>query len=164
MNAKMKNYEASWRKIFVPWIELDAVFQKETVLVFVTKWTGKTRFFISIAQGLCGCERVLRNGFELAKKKKKKLQLLEDYIKGYKMNKYSSCIPIMNEMIRYWMIPHDHLLLDSALSLDHAYLVGKLTNSKITGTKALEPLKSWHFCISNFQICWVPDEIWVVQD
>ncbi len=33
----------------------------------------------------------------------------------------------------YWTVP---------LILDHSYLVGKLTNSKIAETKALEPLKS----------------------
>ncbi len=53
----------------------------------------------------------------------------------------------------YWTVP---------LILDH--LVGKLTNSKIAETKALEPLKSWHFCISNFQTCQFPNEIWVVQE
>ncbi len=30
--------------------------------------------------------------------------------------------------------------------LDHLYLVENLLNSKIAETKALEPLKSWHFC------------------
>jgi hypothetical protein len=39
------------------------------------------------------------------------------------------------------------------LILDHSYLVGNLTNSKIAETKALESLKSWHFCISNFWTC-----------
>jgi hypothetical protein len=39
------------------------------------------------------------------------------------------------------------------LILDHSYLVGNLTNSKIAETKALEPLKSSHFCISNFRTC-----------
>jgi hypothetical protein len=33
----------------------------------------------------------------------------------------------------YWTVP---------LILDHSYLVGNLTNSKIAETKALEPLKS----------------------
>jgi hypothetical protein len=37
------------------------------------------------------------------------------------------------------------------LILDHSYLVGNLTNSRIAETKVLEPLKSWHFCISNFR-------------
>ncbi len=37
------------------------------------------------------------------------------------------------------------------LILNHSYLVGNLTNWKIAETKAVEPLKSWHFCISNFQ-------------
>jgi hypothetical protein len=32
------------------------------------------------------------------------------------------------------------------LILDHSYLVGNVTNSKISETTALEPLKSWHFC------------------
>ncbi len=40
----------------------------------------------------------------------------------------------------------------------------QLTNSKIAVTKALEPLKSWHFCFSNFWTCWSPNKIWVVQD
>ncbi len=48
--------------------------------------------------------------------------------------------------------------------LDHSCLVGNLTNSKIAETKALEPLKPWHFCISNFRICWFLNETWVVQD
>ncbi len=50
------------------------------------------------------------------------------------------------------------------LILDHSYLVGNLTNPKIAETKALEPIKSWHFCISNFRTCWFPNDIWVVQD
>ncbi len=41
----------------------------------------------------------------------------------------------------YWTVP---------LILDHSYLVGNLTNSKVPETKALEPLKSWQFCISEF--------------
>jgi hypothetical protein len=32
-------------------------------------------------------------------------------------------------------LPPDHLLLDSALILDHSYLVGKLPSSKIADTK-----------------------------
>ncbi len=39
------------------------------------------------------------------------------------------------------------------LMLDHSNLVGILTNSKITETKALEPQKSWHFCTSIFWTC-----------
>ncbi len=40
-------------------------------------------------------------------------------------------------------VPPDHLLLDiGLLILDHSYLVGNLTKSKIAETKALEPLKS----------------------
>jgi hypothetical protein len=39
------------------------------------------------------------------------------------------------------------------LMLDHSYLVGNLTNSKVAETKVLEPLKFWHFCISNFRTC-----------
>ncbi len=50
------------------------------------------------------------------------------------------------------------------LILDHSYLVVNLTNSKIAETKALEPLKSWRFFISNFWTCSFPNEIWVVQD
>ncbi len=49
------------------------------------------------------------------------------------------------------------------LILDRSYLIGDLTNSKIAKTKALEPIKSWHFCISNFWIFQVPNEIWAVQ-
>ncbi len=37
------------------------------------------------------------------------------------------------------------------LILDHSYLVWYLTNSKIAVTKALEPVKSCHFRISNFR-------------
>ncbi len=33
------------------------------------------------------------------------------------------------------------------LILDHSYLVGNLTNSKIAETKTLEPLKSWHWLL-----------------
>jgi hypothetical protein len=44
----------------------------------------------------------------------------------------------------YWRVP---------LILDHSYLFGNLTNSKIAETKALETLESWHFCISNFRTC-----------
>ncbi len=50
------------------------------------------------------------------------------------------------------------------LILDHSYLLGNLTNSKIAEIKALEPLNSWHFCISNFRTCKFPKEIWVAQD
>jgi hypothetical protein len=39
------------------------------------------------------------------------------------------------------------------LILDYLYLVGNLTYSKIAETKALEPLESWHFCISNSRAC-----------
>jgi hypothetical protein len=39
------------------------------------------------------------------------------------------------------------------LILDHSYLVENLKISKIAETKASEPLKSWHFCISNFWAC-----------
>jgi hypothetical protein len=44
----------------------------------------------------------------------------------------------------YWTVP---------LILDHSCLVGNWTISKIAETKALEPLKSGHFCISNFRTC-----------
>jgi hypothetical protein len=37
------------------------------------------------------------------------------------------------------------------LILDHSYLVGNLTSSKIAQRKVLELLKSWHFCIGNFR-------------
>jgi hypothetical protein len=95
---------------------------------------------------------------------------------------YCTSLPRSNEIV-YALVPHDLLLLDSAprspiikqcptisyywtvpLMLDHSYLVGNLTNSKIAETKALEPLKSWHFRISSFWTCWFPNEIWVVQD
>jgi hypothetical protein len=39
------------------------------------------------------------------------------------------------------------------LILDYSYFVGKLTNSKIVETNALEPLESWNFCISKFRTC-----------
>jgi hypothetical protein len=48
------------------------------------------------------------------------------------------------ENTHYWTVP---------LILDLSYLVGNLTNSKIAETKALEPPKSWHFCIIKFQTC-----------
>ncbi len=41
------------------------------------------------------------------------------------------------------------------LIMDHSYLVGNLTYSKIAETKPLESLKSWHFCISNFRTCYL---------
>ncbi len=51
-------------------------------------------------------------------------------------------------------LPSDHTYYCTGLLiLDHSYLVGNLTNSKIAGTKASEPLKSWHFCMSNFRTC-----------
>jgi hypothetical protein len=50
------------------------------------------------------------------------------------------------------------------LILDHSYLVENLKISKIAESKALEPLKFSHFCISNFRACWFPNEIWVVKD
>ncbi len=50
------------------------------------------------------------------------------------------------------------------LMLDHSYLVGNLTNSKIAETKAWEPPKSWHFCMSNFWTCEFRNEKRVVQD
>jgi hypothetical protein len=43
------------------------------------------------------------------------------------------------------IVPPDHLLLDRSPNIglmDHSYLVGNLTNSKIAETKAVEPLKS----------------------
>ncbi len=52
----------------------------------------------------------------------------------------------------YWTVP---------LMLDRSYLVGNLTNSKIAETNALEPLKSWHLCISYLRTSF-PNEIWVV--
>jgi hypothetical protein len=39
------------------------------------------------------------------------------------------------------------------LILNHSYLGGNLTNSKTAETEALEPPKSWHFCISNIRTC-----------
>jgi hypothetical protein len=52
-----------------------------------------------------------------------------------------SCI-VVPPITYYWTVPQ---------ILDHSYIVGNLTNSKIAETKTLEPLKSWHFCISNFE-------------
>ncbi len=42
------------------------------------------------------------------------------------------------------------------LILNHSYLV----DSNYAETKALQLLKSWHFCISNFRTCWFPKRIW----
>jgi hypothetical protein len=50
------------------------------------------------------------------------------------------------------------------LILGHSHLVVNLTHSKIAETEALKPLKSWHFCTSNFRTCWFPNEIRVVKD
>jgi hypothetical protein len=45
-----------------------------------------------------------------------------------------------------WIVPRDYPTITyywtAPLILDHSYLVGNLTNSKIAETKALEPLKS----------------------
>jgi hypothetical protein len=65
-------------------------------------------------------------------------------------------VPLSNPEITYYWT--------GLLILDHLYLVGNLTNSKIAETKALEPLKSRHFCISNFRTCLFTNQIWVVQD
>jgi hypothetical protein len=43
-------------------------------------------------------------------------------------------------LLKYPMITYYWTV--SLIILDHSYLVGNLTNSKIAGTKALEPLKS----------------------
>jgi hypothetical protein len=58
-----------------------------------------------------------------------------------------------------WTVPPITYCWTSLLILDHSYLVGNLTNSKISETKALEPLESWHFGISNFRTCYSPNEI-----
>jgi hypothetical protein len=50
------------------------------------------------------------------------------------------------------------------LILDHSYLVGRFKCSNIADTKVSEFLMSYSFCFSNFWICHVPNEIWVVQD
>ncbi len=50
---------------------------------------------------------------------------------------FHEVVEIYSPITYYWTVP---------LILDHSYLVGNLTNSKIAETKALEPLKSWHFC------------------
>jgi hypothetical protein len=63
----------------------------------------------------------------------------------------SFCLHIM--VIVYVHYPTITYYWTVSLILDHSYLVGNLTNSKIAETKALEPLKSWHFCISNFRTC-----------
>ncbi len=54
---------------------------------------------------------------------------------------------------RFICVPPITYYWTGLLILDHSHLVGNLTNSKIAETKALEPLKSWHFCISNFRTC-----------
>jgi hypothetical protein len=63
-----------------------------------------------------------------------------------------------------WVYPPITYYWSGLLILDRSYIVGNLTNSEIAETKALEPLKSWHFCISNFRTWWFPNELWVVQD
>ncbi len=47
----------------------------------------------------------------------------------------------------------DHLLMDRFPNIGPLISRWDLTNSKIAETKALEPLKSWHLCISNFRTC-----------
>jgi hypothetical protein len=54
----------------------------------------------------------------------------------------------------YWTVP---------LILDHSYFVRKSTSSKIADTKVSGFYKFLSFCFSNFWICQVPNEIWVVQ-
>jgi hypothetical protein len=65
-------------------------------------------------------------------------------------------VPMMYPAITYYWT--------GLLILDHVYLIGNLTNSKIAKTKSSEPLKFWHFCMSYFRTCRFPNEIWVVQD
>ncbi len=58
-----------------------------------------------------------------------------------------SCSSLLPTITYYWTVP---------LILDHSYLLGNWTNSKIAETNALEPLKSWHLCISNFELANLP--------
>ncbi len=51
----------------------------------------------------------------------------------------------------YWTVP---------LILDHSYLIGNLINSKIAEAKVLEPLKSWHFCISSLRTGTLSNNRW----
>ncbi len=59
------------------------------------------------------------------------------------------CFPV----VLFTNIPPITYYWTGLLILDHSYLVGNLTNSKVAETKALELLKFWHFCISNFRTC-----------
>ncbi len=61
-------------------------------------------------------------------------------------------------------LPSDHLLLDRPPNIGPLMSRWELDKFKNCWKKALEPLKSWYFCISHFWICQVPNEIWVVQD
>jgi hypothetical protein len=69
-----------------------------------------------------------------------------------KNNKEMSCTPqspILGQCPLYWTT--------------HTSL-GTWQIQKLLKKKALEPLKSCHFCISNFRTCWFSNETWVVQD
>jgi hypothetical protein len=88
-----------------------------------------------------------------------------DYLIWHKMKiyAYNSTIPLYPlQFVRlslsfnlYHLVKVPPITYDwtGLLILDHSYLVGNLTISKIAETKALEPLKPWHFCISNFRTC-----------
>jgi hypothetical protein len=82
---------------------------------------------------------------------------LESFLESFKANIYLFSI---KPVLWTWamIVLHEHYPSISyywtiLLILDHSYLVGNLTNSKIAETKVLEPLKSWHFCISNIRTC-----------
>ncbi len=58
----------------------------------------------------------------------------------------------------------DHVLLDSAANIGPLISCWELDKFKNCWNKSFRPLKSWHFCMSNFQTCKFPNKIWVVQD
>jgi hypothetical protein len=65
---------------------------------------------------------------------------------------HPSCPWITQSFIQRFGYPTITYYWTGLLILDHSYLVGNLTNSKIAETKALEPLKSWHFVSAIFAL------------
>jgi hypothetical protein len=69
--------------------------------------------------------------------------------RSYRSCKKTHNVSTWSEVICFDGIPITYYWT-GLLTLDHSYLVGNLTSPKIAETKALEPLESCHFCISNF--------------
>jgi hypothetical protein len=74
---------------------------------------------------------------------------------NYEMYKASSFVWKMNQQCILWNISQYPTIIycwTEPVILDHSYLVGNLTNSKIAETKALELLKSDTFVSAIFEL------------